>query len=353
MAVRRRIIPGSKAREGDRRRPRPPRRPTLAVVVPVYNEAPTVERFHELLKGSLRRTSARAYILYINDGSTDGTEQALDALSAGDPKVRVLHLSRNFGQQAALTAGLDAVDTDAVIMMDGDGEHPPGLIPDMVEAFLEGHEVVLTRRSRDRRASRLKRWSASAFFRMINWLGSVPIEPEAADFRLLSRTALEAVRGMRERRRFLRGLVAWSGFNPVVLPYEQGERLGGVSKWSFWRLLGLAQDAILSFSAKPLLFSYFCGVGMVALAIAAGAWAIAEGSLGRVAQPTVLALGVSSLVLLVGGVLALLTGIVGSYLGQVSEEVRQRPIYVVRRTTGSTDGSGRNRPEEPKDAYVR
>ena len=209
------------------------RRPAIDIVVPLYNEEEIVAEFHRRLIDAVAalRREHDVRIYYVNDGSTDNTGAELAKLAAGDAGVTVVELSRNFGQQAALTAGLDLAEGDAVVTLDGDGQHPPELIADMVALYRAGYEVVLTQRvAAD--LPRVKRWTSTAFYRLLSMMADTRITAGSADYRLLSRRVVDALREMREYHRFLRGMVAWAGYRTVVLPYAERERLGGQSKYS-------------------------------------------------------------------------------------------------------------------------
>src|SRR5262249_20315363 len=191
--------------------------------------------------------------IYVNDGSTDGTAAILNQLAASDSRIKVIHLSRNFGHQAALTAGLDVTTADIVISMDGDGQHPPSLIPEMIRLHAAGYSIVQAHRVDDvDSASFFKRTSSDFFYRLVSFVGEVHLSPGTSDFRLMSREALDALKGLPEYHRFLRGMTVWIGFTNVLLPYKPGPRLAGKPKYSLRRMLALAADGFFSFSLVPL-----------------------------------------------------------------------------------------------------
>ena len=240
----------------------PPRKiRTLDVVVPLYNEELGAAEFHRELAASLDGLDARATIYYVDDGSIDGTGRALAAVAASDERVVVVELSRNFGHQAALSAGLDLAQGDAVITMDGDGQHPADLIPAMLEKLEGGWDVVIGQRTDSHQPSAAKRWSSSAFYWLLGRLSATHIRPGCADFRAMSRPVVQAMRQMPERHRFVRGMVAWLGFRTAVAPYTERPRSAGVSKFSLGKMLRLASDAVSSFSLVPL----YVGLGLGAL----------------------------------------------------------------------------------------
>ena len=313
------------------------RRLVIDIVVPVYNEEDVVAGFHEQLTEALKtlRSEHDVKIYYVNDGSTDQTGAALLKIAAADRAVTVVELSRNFGHQAALTAGLDCAAGDAVVTLDGDGQHPPELIADMVQLYRAGYDVVLTHRvSADR--GRFKRWTSRAFYRLLSLISDTPISEGSADYRLLSQAALRSLRQMREYHRFLRGMVAWAGFRTVMLPYAERARLSGTTKYSLPRMARLATDATFSFSLVPLRIALVLGTGFLLLA---GAEAVYVMSFWLTRRQHLLVPGWSSLMfmlLIVGASLMIAVGLVGVYVGYIFQEVKRRPIYLVRTMYGDS-----------------
>src|SRR2546425_347340 len=322
------------------------RRLAIDIVVPLYNEEQVVAEFHRRLVDVLTplRREHDVRIYYVNDGSVDHTGDELAKLAADDPGITVLELSRNFGHQAALTAGLDRAEGDAVVTLDGDGQHPPELIVDMVALYQAGYEVVLTQRvSADQ--PRFKRWTSTIFYRLLSAIADTPINAGSADYRLLARPVLEALREMREYHRFLRGMVAWAGYKTVVLPYAERARLGGDAKYSLSRMARLASDAVFSFSLVPIGIALVVGLGFLVLAAAEALWVTSFWLTGR---QHLLVPGWSSLmfmVLIVGGALMIAVGLVGIYVGYIFQEVKRRPVYLVR----AVHGSAGDRPPRPRD----
>jgi glycosyltransferase involved in cell wall biosynthesis len=309
-----------------------PRRPTIDIVVPLYNEEEVVALFHGRLMDVVVATLRREHtvrIYYVNDGSTDGTGAELEKLATREVGVTIVELSRNFGHQAALTAGLDLASADAVVTLDGDGQHPPELIPEMVALYRAGYDVVLTQRA-TAELPRFKRWTSSVFYQLLSAIADTRITAGSADYRLLSRRALDALGTMREYHRFLRGMVAWTGYRTVILPYAEGRRLGGTSKYSPWRMARLAAAAAFSFSLVPLRIALVVGVCFLALAGAEAFYVLSFWLTGR---QHVLVPGWSSLmfmVLIVGAALMIAIGLVGIYVGYIFQEVKRRPIYLLR-----------------------
>ncbi|MDZ4158507.1 MAG: glycosyltransferase family 2 protein [Anaerolineaceae bacterium] len=303
-------------------------------VVPVYNEQEALTAFHTQLRQAIDPLPYRFTIIYVDDGSSDDTAAGLRSLAAADERVQVIELSRNFGHQAALTAGIDQTAGDFVITMDGDGQHPPSLIAEMLTLAQSGYEVVLTQRVESQRVSVFKRLTSALFYRLINRIGSTDILAGSADFRLLARPAADALRSMPEYHRFLRGMVAWMGFKSVILPFTPPERLAGRSKYSLPKMLRLASDAVFSFSLVPLYIGISLGGLMLLLALAEAVYVLSFWITGNAAQ---LAPGWSSLMfvlLIIGGFLMTMLGFIGIYIGYIFQEVKRRPVYLVRRRLG-------------------
>ena len=327
----------------------PARVPTVSIVIPIYNEEEVAAVFHARLCAAIERLPYRFTILYVNDGSRDGTAGVLERIRAADGRVRVVELSRNFGHQAALTAGLDRADGDYVISMDGDGQHPPDLIPQMLELARAGCEVVLTQRLEDGSLSPFKRRSAELFYGLINRLGETQILRGGADFRLLARSAAEALGGMREYHRFLRGMVSWMGFRSAVLPYQPSERLAGKTKYTLGKMLRLARDAIFSFSLLPLYLGLSLGGLFLFLSVVEVVYVLSFWISGQTQN---LAPGWSSLmfvILVVGGILMVLLGFIGIYLGFIFQEVKRRPVYLVREDTPAQPAGRRQAEDEASE----
>jgi len=304
--------------------------PSVAVIVPVFNEQAALPVFHPRLSAVLQALPNAYSITYVDDGSSDETPQILQSLAAHDPEVHVVHLSRNFGHQAALTAGLDHAEGDVLITLDGDGQHPPELIPEMLRLHAAGYDIIQTQRLDTARTSVFKRWTAGLFYALINRIGDTRVQPGAADFRLLSRAAADGLRQMHERHRFLRGMVSWMGFRTLILPYEPTDRIAGASKYSLRKMVRLALDATFSFSLAPLWIGLSLGLVFFMLACVEAVYVLSFWARG---QTGTLAPGWSSLMfmlLIVGGVLTTLLGFIGIYVGHIFQEAKQRPVYLVR-----------------------
>jgi glycosyltransferase involved in cell wall biosynthesis len=326
------------------------RAPALSVIVPVFNEQESLPEFHRRLAATLDRVAPGAEIVYVNDGSSDGSMALLGALHLADPRVAVLDLSRNFGKEAAMSAGLDHADGDAVVLIDADLQDPPELIEDMLRAWRDGADVVVMRRRSRARESWLRRSTAHAFYRVIGRLGTIPIPPDTGDFRLLSRRAVAALRLLPERGRFMKGLFAWIGYPTRELLYDRDPRHAGRSKFNYWRLWNFALEGITSFSAAPLKAASYFGLALALAAFAVGLYFIVKTLLYGDPVP-----GFPTLVVMVaflGGLQLLALGVIGEYLARMFIEVKQRPLYLVarhlRRETGQGAAAGTTR--APVDA---
>jgi len=302
---------------------------SVDLVIPVYNEEGVVEQTHARICAAIESLPYDFTIYYVDDGSTDGTLASLGSLD--DPRVRVLELSRNFGHQAALTAGMDATQSDIIITMDGDGQHPPEMIPEMIDLINNGYDVVQTQRVDLAQPPSFKKWTSGLFYRLINAISGTRVLPGAADFRALSRQAVDALKAMPEYHRFLRGMVSWIGFATVILPYQPADRISGISKYSFSKMFRLAMDAIFSFSLMPLYIGLSMGGLLLFLALAEMVYVLSFWVTGRTSN---LAPGWSSLmfvILIVGGILMVLLGFIGVYVGYIFQEVKRRPVYLVKK----------------------
>lgn len=300
----------------------------LTLVIAAHNEALALPRLHPRLRAVLDGLHGiDGRVLYVDDGSSDATWSVMQALADADPSVGVLRLSRNFGKEAALTAGLDFVDSGAVMILDADGQDPPELIPEFVALWQQGYDNVYgTRLARDGE-SWLKRSTAAAFYRVIGRLSKTPIPADTGDFRLLSPRALQALGQLRERHRFMKGLFGWVGFRRKALPYRRHARLVGQSKFGLWKLWNFALEGITGFSTAPLRVTTYLGLLTASVAFVFAVWVVAKAALygDRVAGwPTMMAA-----ILFLGGVQLIALGLIGEYLGRLYDESKQRPLYLV------------------------
>ena len=303
----------------------------LTVVVAAFNEASSLPELHRRLATVLAGLSddegVDGGVLYVDDGSTDGTWGVLQDLAAADPRVSLLRLSRNFGKEAALTAGLDRVLDGAALILDADGQDPPELIPDFVARWRQGYDDVHGTRLAREGEGWFKRASAHAFYRVMQRLSKTPIPTDTGDFRLLSPRALAALRELRERHRFMKGLFGWVGFNRTSIPYRREPRLAGRSKFNAWRLWNFALEGITSFSTAPLRLATYLGDATALVAFGYGLWIIGKALFWGdpvAGWPTMM-----SVILFLGGVQLMALGLIGEYLGRLYEESKQRPLYLV------------------------
>lgn len=301
----------------------------LSVVAPCYDESEVIGLFYRALRPVLESLEHLDFeIVLVDDGSGDDTLDQLNRLAERDPALRVCSLSRNFGHQIALTAGLDAAVGDAVIMMDSDLQHPPSLIPELVRRWREGYDVVSAVRLRTEGESWFKGLTSRGFYGMLNALSGTKVPPGSADFCLISRRVCNSLREMPERHRFLRGLVSWVGFRRALIPYESPRRAAGRTKYSVVKMVTLALDAVFSFSAEPLRLALRAGLAVTFLGFAYLAWSLVRGYLIDGLVP-----GYSSLIgltMILGGCQLAFIGLIGQYLARVFEEVKGRPIYLLK-----------------------
>lgn len=299
----------------------------VSIVVPVYNEAAVLPEFHRRLIAALAGIAGGVEVIYVDDGSRDATPTILQHLRASNPAIGIVRLSRNFGKEQAMSAGLRFARGDAVVVIDADLQDPPELIPSMLEAWRRGADVVSMRRRTRRGETWLKRATARAFYRVINRLSEVPIPEDVGDFRLLSRRAVEALNGFPERNRFMKGLFAWIGFPQATLDYDRAERAAGRSKWRYWRLWNFALEGITGFSTVPLKFATYAG-----FAAAVGAFGYALYFFVKtlwIGEPVH---GFPTLIitmLFLAGLQLMALGVIGEYLGRLFLESKQRPLYLV------------------------
>ena len=304
---------------------------TLDLIIPVFNEGESALRFHQILSKTLQNVNYSLRFIYVNDGSKDNTSEILKQIASADSRVIYLELSRNFGHQAALSAGMDIASADAVITMDGDGEHPPEIIPEMLRLYESGYDVVQTQREDQHRTGfLLKTITAHAFYWLISKLGEMTITPGSADFRLLSKRAFTALRQLPEYHRFYRGMVHWIGFRSVILPYVPSSRIAGKSKYTLRKMLRLARDGMFSFSLVPLRLGLVLGSLFLLLACAEVVYVLAFWFRGESSR---LVPGWSSLMVMLtvsSGISMLIIGILGIYTGMIFQEVKRRPVYLVQ-----------------------
>jgi dolichol-phosphate mannosyltransferase len=297
-------------------------------VIPVFNERETLPELHQRLSQVIDGLDGEAELLFVDDCSYDGSYELLAELGRQDERIRVLRFARNFGHQIAITAGLDHAAGDAVIVMDADLQDPPEVVPDLVARWQEGYEVVYAVRARRPGESWLKRKTAAWFYRVLRWIAHVEMPLDAGDFRLVDRRAVDAFRSMRERGRYVRGMFSWVGFRQIGVPYDRAERYAGEPKYSYRKSLTLAIDGLVSFSNAPLRVALVAGFVFSSLAFLVGVFAIVAKLAGAFVVP-----GWASILVVIsflGGIQLTLMGMLGLYVGRIYEEVKARPIYILR-----------------------
>jgi polyisoprenyl-phosphate glycosyltransferase len=297
----------------------------LSVVAPVYNEEGTVEEFYTRVCAALE--GLRFELVLVDDGSKDASAAILDRLADGDPRVHVISLSRNFGHQTALTAGLDHARGDAVVMLDADLQDPPELIPRMLDSWRSGCDVVYAVRQQREGETRFKLTTARWFYKLFDKLAQVELEHNSGDYRLLDRQALDALLSMRERNRFLRGMTVWVGYTQAAVPYKRDPRYAGETKYTLSKMLKFSLDAISSFSHRPLQLATLLGFLISTLAFIAIPIVIGL----RLAHSYLPGFGTITIaILLLGGIQLMAIGLIGEYVGRIYDEVKGRPLYLVR-----------------------
>jgi len=304
------------------------KRPILSIVAPAYNEEDVLDEFYHRITQSLDILDLDLEIIYINDGSCDNTIKIMNQQHDKDNRIAVIDLSRNFGKEIALTAGLDHVSGDAIVIIDVDLQDPPELIPKLVETWSEGYDVVSAKRTRRYGESWFKKFSSFIFYRFLYRLSDVQIPQDTGDFRLMNRKAVDALLKLREHHRYMKGLYAWVGFSHKEIEYEREPRFAGTTKWNYWGLVNLAFDGLTSFSVAPLRMASFIGVLSAFIALVFGLLIIAKKIIFGDPVP-----GYPSLVVIItflGGVQLLALGIIGEYLGRVFNETKNRPLYLIK-----------------------
>lgn len=320
---------------------------TLSIVVPLYNESANIQPFYERLAAALGALGETSEIIFVNDGSEDDSVEQLLRLHKQDSRVKIVDLSRNFGKEVALTAGMDQASGEAVIPIDADLQDPPELIRALVAKWREGLDVVYATRIEREGESWFKQFTAALFYRVIGWLANIDIPKNTGDFRLLSRPAVDALKQLREHHRFMKGLFSWVGFKQASVPYRRDARFSGNSKWNYWRLLNLAIEGITSFSYVPLQLATLFGLVAAIFAFSFGAYILIDTLLyGNPVR------GYASLMVVItflGGVQLICLGIIGEYLARTYSESKQRPLYLVRRTFGFTPPGSSSTSDEKAD----
>ncbi len=299
-----------------------------SIVIPVLDEEGTLAEMHRRVSRVMDLLDGPAEMILVDDGSTDGSWDVITDLAGRDARVRPVRLSRNWGHQIAITAGMDHATGDAVVVMDADLQDPPEVVLEMAERWRAGAQVVYARRARRAGESRMKRATAAGFYRILDRISEVPIPRDVGDFRLMDRVVVDAVGHMREHNRYLRGMVAWAGYRQAEVDYDRDARHAGETKFSFGRMLRFATDGVLSFSAAPLRLALRLGLVVSAVSFAYGVIAVLLKITGAFTVP-----GWTSLVVVValmGGMQLVVLGVMGEYIARIHDEVKARPLYLVQ-----------------------
>lgn len=303
-------------------------RVVLSLIVPAFNESEVLQKFHlEVNRVLAKSISIKTEIIYINDGSTDDTWHVLNQLPASHADIQLVNLSRNFGKEAAMTAGLDWAKGDAVILLDADMQDPPSLIPDMIAAWQAGYDIVNMKRDTRQGESWFKVFSARLYYKLLDRLSDSPVERNVGDFRLLSRNVVDSIKQLSERNRYMKGIMSWPGFRQTTLSFDRPERAAGTTKWNFFQLIQLGISGITSFSSKPLRMATWVGV-----LISTGALLYSLFVLIKTLLIGDTAAGYPSLMIVqlwLGGVQLIAIGLLSEYTGKIFTEVKNRPIYFV------------------------
>ncbi|MBA2524587.1 MAG: glycosyltransferase family 2 protein [Pyrinomonadaceae bacterium] len=322
----------------------------ISLVIPLYNEEDVVNALHQKVVGTMETLGHAWEVVYVDDGSRDRSLELLLAHQAIDPRVTVVELSRNWGHQPALTAGLSVAKGSAVVLMDGDLQDSPEVIPDLIAAWQKGAQVVIAER-RSRKERGLRRWLFPLFYKALGYLSDYPIPLNAGIFGLLDRQAVDSISRLTESNRYLPGLRAWIGFKTAVVYYERAERAAGEPKQNFWRLLKYALDAIFSFSYKPLRLSLFLGMFTAAFALIYGIVLVISRFLGLGMFGLPVVTGYTSTIvsiLLLSGVQLICVGLLGEYIGRIYDEVKRRPLFLIHSIHQSEAKRGLSRASQPR-----
>ncbi|MEM7128785.1 MAG: glycosyltransferase family 2 protein [Chloroflexota bacterium] len=307
--------------------------PTISIVVPIWNEEEVIPELYQRLVQVMDQAGESWECICVNDGSTDRSLEVLTEYHEKDPRVKLIQFSRNFGHQIAITAGTDYASGQAVIVMDADLQDPPSVILEMIDRWREGYDVAYAVRTARAGETAFKRWTASLFYRLLQWItDEVEIPLDAGDFRLMDRKVILAMRQVREKHRFMRGLTSWVGFKQIAVEYERAERYAGETKYPLQKMLRLALTAITSFSYLPLRLATYFGFGLAFLSLIGIVLSISmrlSGSHALEGQATTLVT-----VLFLGGIQLIFLGIIGDYLARIYDEVKDRPLYLVSKTYG-------------------
>ncbi|MBL8100502.1 MAG: glycosyltransferase family 2 protein [Anaerolineales bacterium] len=301
----------------------------IDLVIPIFNEVESITQTYQDVCAVIDSLPHDFRFIYVDDGSNDGTVDTLRKISVNDPRLTLLQLSRNFGHQAALTAGMDASQGDVMISMDGDGQHPPEMIPQMISLIQNGYDIIQTQRIENGGLS-FKKITSNFFYWLINKISGTQVTQGAADFRGMNRDALHGLRSMKEYHRFLRGMISWMGYKSIILPYEEPKRIAGKSKYSLGKMLRLASDAIFSFSLAPLYIGLSAGLLFFILACAQLTYVLTLWLTNNTERVVPGWSSLMGILLIASGIIMILLGFIGVYVGYIFQEVKRRPVYLIK-----------------------
>lgn len=305
----------------------------LSVVIPAFNEQEVIEASYQRMKKVMDGLKRPYELIFVNDGSKDNTRAILNNICEGDKNVRVIHFSRNFGHQAAITAGMEFSRGDAVVVIDADLQDPPELIEQFVQKWEEGYDVVYGKRMERKGETFFKKFTAKIFYRFLDRMTNVEIPVDTGDFRLIDRKVCDAMSSIKEKNRYIRGLISWVGFNQCGVEYVREERYAGVTKYPLKKMIKFASDAITSFSYKPLKLATFSGFFISAISFLYLLWVIIE----KVFLETAILPGWASILavsLFFNGFILIILGVMGEYIGRIYDEIKDRPLYIVGEKRG-------------------
>lgn len=303
----------------------------LSVIIPIYNEEANIGLLYTRLKGVLDSLPVNSYeMIFINDGSRDSSLALIKGIAATDSNIRYIDFSRNFGHQIAVTAGLDACRGNAAVIIDADLQDPPELIGDLYAKHKEGYQVVYAQRRSRKGESLFKKWTAKMFYRILARITSVNIPVDTGDFRLIDRVIINILKEMPEQQKYLRGQIAWIGFNQIAVEYDRDERNAGETGYTFKKMMRLALDGLTGFSNFPLRFATLAGFGVSGIAFVLIIYALVSWMFFKNTQPGWTSQMIS--ILFIGGIQLVGIGIIGEYIGRISSNVRNRPLYIIRDT---------------------
>ncbi len=301
----------------------------ITILVPCYNEEKVLEKFYDRMAPIMNSLSSYEFeLLLVNDGSSDRTMDVMQALRRRDSRVSYVELSRNFGKETAMIAGIDYVDSDALVIMDADLQDPPELLPEMISYWEQGYQDVCAKRASRAGETFFKKWSSHMFYKILQRLSDIPVQPDVGDFRLLDRQCIESLRLIRESQRYTKGMFSWIGFRKKEILFHRDARAAGKTKWNYWKLFNLALEGITSFTIVPLRMASFAGCSLAIIAmlymlvIVFKTLAFGEAVAG---YPSLI-----SVILFIGGIQLFFLGIMGEYLGRIFNESKRRPLYLVR-----------------------